>query len=105
MKIYSLEEISSLFNELVLAIEDGCREHLFLVVNAAALSVTIISYKKQLQRGMTLVENSENLISALEKVEQVINFKMNACTTDEIIDKVTQAHILFCKHIEQNKPN
>ncbi len=105
MKIYSLEEISNLFNELVSAIEDGCREHLFLVVNAAALSVTIISYKKQLQRGMTLVENSENLISALEKVEQAINFKMNACTTDEIIDKVTQAHILFCKHIEQNKPN
>ena len=47
MKIYSLEEIGSLFNELVLAIEDGCREPLFLVVNAAALSVTIISYKKQ----------------------------------------------------------
>ena len=105
MKIYSLEEISNLFNEIVSAIEDGCKEHLFLVVKAAALSVTIISYKKQSQRGMTLVENSENLISALEKVEQSINFKMNACTTDEIIDKVTRAHILFCKHIEQNKPN
>ena len=105
MKIYSLEEISNLFNETVLAIDDGCREHQFLVVQAAAVSVMIISYKKQLQRGMTLVKNSENLISALEKVEQAINFKMNACTTDEIIDKVTQAHILFCKHIEQNKPN
>ncbi|MBW1856233.1 MAG: hypothetical protein JRJ00_16445, partial [Deltaproteobacteria bacterium] len=91
MKIYSLEEISNLFNEIVSAIEDGCRKQLFLVVKAAALSVTIISYKKQLQRGMTLVENSENLISALEKVEQSINFKMNACTTDEIIDKVTRA--------------
>jgi hypothetical protein len=105
MKIYSLEEISNLFNELVSAIEDGCREHLFLVIKAAALSVTIISYKKQLQRGMTLVENSENLISALEKVEQSINFKMNACNTDESIDKVTQAHILFRKHVEQNKLN
>ena len=105
MKIFSLEEISNLFNELVSAIDDGCREHLFLVVNAAALSVSIISYKKQLQRGMILVENSENLISALEKVEQSINFKINACTTDEIIDKVTRAHILFCEHIEKNKPN
>ncbi len=105
MKIYSLEEISNLFNELVSAIEDGCREHYFLVIKATALSVMITIYKKQLQRGMALVENSENLISALEKVEQAINFKMNACTTDEIIDKVTQAHILFCKHIEQNKPN
>ena len=105
MKIYSLEEISNLFNEIVSAIDDGCREHQFLVVNAAALSVTIISYKKQLRRGMTLVENSENLISALEKVEQAINFKMNACTTDEIVHKVTQAHILFRKHVEHNKPN
>ena len=105
MKIYSLEEISNLFNEIVLAIEDGCREQLFLVVKAAALSVTIISYKTQLQRGTTLIENSEGLISALEKVEQSINFKMNACTTDEIIEKVTRAHILFCEHIEQNKAN
>ena len=105
MKIYSLEEIRNLFDEIILAIEDGCREHLFLRVKAAALYVTIISYKKQLQRGMTLIENSENLISDLEKVEQAIIFKMNACTTDEIIDKVTQAHKLFCQHIEKNKPN
>ena len=105
MKIYSLEEISNLFNELVLAIEDGCREHYFLVIKATALSVMITSYKKQLQRGMTLVENSENLISALEKVEHSFNFKINECTTEEIIDEVTRAHILFCKHIEQNKPN
>lgn len=105
MKIYSLEEISNLFNGLVSAIEDGCREHQFLVIQAAALSLTIISYKKQLQRGMRLVENSENLISALEKVEQAINFKMNACTTDEIVEKVNRAHILFFEHVEQNKRN
>ncbi len=105
MKIYSLEEISNLFNELVSAIDDGCREHQFLAIKAAALSLTIISYKKQLQRGMILVENSENIVSALDKVEQSINFKINACTTEEIVDKVTQAHILFREQVEQNKPN
>ena len=105
MKTYSLEEISNLFNQLVSAIDDGCRDHQFLVVKAGALSLAITIYKKQLNRGMILLENSENVVSALEKVEQSINFKMNACNTDEIIDKVTRAHILFRKHIEQNKTN
>ena len=105
MKIYSLEEISNLFNELVLAIEDGCREHYFLMIKATALKLMITFYKGQLQEGIVLVQNSENLISALEKVEHSFNFKINECTTEEIIDEVTRAHILFCKHIEQNKPN
>lgn len=45
------------------------------------------------------------LVSALDKVEQSINFKINACTTEEIVDKVTQVHILFREPVEQNKPN
>ena len=105
MKIYSLEEISNSFNQLVSAIDDGCREHQFLVAKASALSLAITIYKEQLNRGMILVENSENVVSALDKVEQSINFKINACTTEEIVDKVTQAHILFCEQVEQNKPN
>ena len=105
MKIYSLEEISNLFNQLVTAIDDGCREHQFLVVKAGALSLAITTYKAQLNRAMILVENSKNVVSALDKVEQSINFKINACTTEEIVDKVTQAHILFREHVEKNKPN
>ncbi|KPJ58164.1 MAG: hypothetical protein AMJ42_03760, partial [Deltaproteobacteria bacterium DG_8] len=84
MKIYALEEISNSFNQLVSAIDDGCREHQFLVAKAGALSLAITIYKEQLSRGMILVENSENVISALNKVEQSINFKINACTTEEI---------------------
>jgi hypothetical protein len=105
VQIYSLEEISNLFNELVLAIEDGCREHYFLMIKATALKLMITFYKGQLQKGIVLVKNSENLISALEKVEHSFNFKMSACTTEEIIDEVTRAHILFCKNIEQKEPN
>jgi hypothetical protein len=58
MKIYTLEEISNLFNELVSAIEDGCREHQFLVIKAAALSLMIIIDKHLREHPVSNMANS-----------------------------------------------
>ncbi len=107
MRIYNLSDIDKKFRDTIDFIDDSDNEdgEYFLQVKAGALMVAIHTYKEQLTQGIAIHSNKSNIISALEAVENILDFKPFSIQKKEIVEKLLSSFRTYGEHLPYNKVN
>ena len=105
MKIYDLPDIDKAFRETIACIDNDNKECLHFQVKSGALLLAIHTYKEQLIKGMAIHPNKSNVISALEAVEEKLDFKPFSSQSNEMANKLLASFIVYGEYLPHNQAN